>query len=231
MAFADLREQVSEQLQSAWNRAQENPRIAQLIERYQSLSPTTQKVVALSVAGSIALIIFLIPWMFFSASQELILEYDDSRDLITQLQRARREQTEIGLAPRKIEEAELIRILDERVMRANLAPEQRKGVTAFDNKAQNPSSVIPKNVIQTGVAVSLAKLNLTQIVRIGNDLLESAAGLKMVGLEAKASTDDTRYYDVTYKLVHFSMPEPPAPKEARRGSRPRPTPSSNEDNP
>ena len=68
------------------------------------------------------------------------------------------------------------------------------------------SSWIPKSLEQNGVSVAVKKLNLSQIVDIGQKLQRINTTAKMVGIQVVAQAADPHYFDVVYKLVAFNLP-------------------------
>ena len=112
-----------------------------------------------------------------------------------------------------------------------LLPEQIVGVT----QASIEGRMIPEKFIKDVVHVSLAKLNLRQIVDIGNSLNRLSESVKMKDLSINARGDMKGYFDVTYKLYALNIPETqvmaPMPdlEEAKPSARNRKSDSGSED--
>ncbi len=212
MAFEDVKDNVKEQVKAIWARVRESDAYLQLNERYQSLSPNGQKA---ALAGGVAvafLIVMAIPWTFYSGSKTSIEEYEAKRDVVRELFKVNREASGLPPAPPPIAASELESMARQTLTTARLVPEQIVSVT------ESPANVsgIAKTIDQTGIAVSLAKLNLKQIVEIGSELQGMQSTARMMGLEVKANAADSRYYDVVYKIVAFAAKPEVAPKKGKK---------------
>ena len=212
MAFNDAKDSLKESLKSAWGRIRETDSYLQLSERYQSLSPTGQKG---ALAGAVLLgflLIMAVPWTFYSASKTSVAEYEDKRDLIRDLFKTNREASGLPPAPAPVSAGDLANTARQSLATAHLAPEQIVSV------GESPANVtgIAKTIDQTGIAVSLSKLNLKQVIDIGSDLQNMQTTARMMGLEIKATAADPRYYDVIYKIVAFAAKPDVAPKKGAK---------------
>jgi hypothetical protein len=209
MALDDVKDNLKEQAKAIWSRVRESDAYLQLSEKYQSLSPDGQKAaLALSLVVGF-LIVMAVPWSFYSSSQTSVEDYEVKRDLVRELFKVNRETAGLPPAPAPIGASELEGLARQNLSNARLVPEQIVGVT------ETPANVagIAKTIEQTGIAVSLSKVNLKQIVDIGNDLQNMQSTARMMGLEIKASAADSRYYDVVYKIVAFAAKPDVAPKK------------------
>ena len=212
MAFEDVKDSAKEQIKAVWGRVRETDAFLQINERYQSLSPSGQKA---ALAGAVLvgfLIVMAIPWTFYSSSQTSVTEYEEKRDLIRDLFKTNREAAGLPPAPMMVTAGELETKARQSLTGARLAPEQIVSVT------ESPANVagIAKTIDQTGIAVSLTKLNLKQVLDIGNDLQNMQNTARMMGLEIKATAADVRYYDVVYKIVAFAAKPEVAPKKGTK---------------
>lgn len=221
MAFEDLREKLAEQWQLTATRFLESPMGAQLAERYENLPPAGQKGVIAAAAALVALALFMLPWSYYSASGEKVEAFEDSRQALQELFQVHRDSGELSASALSIDQDTLISTIQGQLPTLRLGPEQVKSVQPYDNKAagkQVPG--IPANVNQQGAEVQLAKLNLTQIVDVAHMLVAATPAAKLVGLDVQAAADDPRYFDAIYRVVAFSVPEPPAkPEPAGRSQR------------
>jgi hypothetical protein len=85
--------------------------------------------------------------------------------------------------------------------------------------------LIPGNLSQGALTVTLAQLNLRQIVDLGHALQSLSPSVKMTDLKMEANAKDARYFDVVYKLVMLAVPsqaneaepEAPPPPPKKRG--------------
>jgi len=226
MNFDDLKDQLREAFQNFMAKVQESTAWIQLEEKFQNLSPNAQKGVLAGAGSFVALILLAIPWSYYSSSQEFLAEYDEKKQLIRELFRVSRASSILQNAPPAVSVPQLQSDIQNRLSAAQLQPDQIRGVTEFDNAGPQASPSIPKNVIQKGVQVSLAKLNLRQLVDLGFQMQSVHPNAKMVSLEVSASHEDPHYFDVVYRIIGFSLPaEPqkgPPPGGARGGAKPPP---------
>lgn len=205
MALEDIRDGLRDRLKSVWGRVRESDAYLQLNEKYEGLSPTGQK---LSVAGATLLAILLVmavPWSFYSSSRASVEDFESKRNVIRELFRVNREAASLAPAPSPVSASELQTVARSTLTAARLQPDQIVTVT---ESTSNIASV-PKTIDQTGVQVSLAKLNLKQIVDIGHSLQNMQGTARMTGLEIKANVADARYYDVIYRIVAFAAKAEP----------------------
>lgn len=214
MALEDIRDNLKDQLRQISGNIQESSTFISLKEKYQGYSSTGQKGI---LAGAIVLSLLLllsVPYMFYAGSQTSMEDFEGKRTLVRDLFRATREAGSLPPPPPPISSSELQNNARNLLNGARLQAEQIVGV------AETPMTVtgIPKTVEQAGILVSLAKLNLRQVVQIGHELQNIHPMARMNGLEVKANIADPKYYDAAYKIVAFSAkPEAtPKPTRARR---------------
>ncbi|MCM2280634.1 MAG: hypothetical protein NDI61_02170 [Bdellovibrionaceae bacterium] len=223
MAFEDLQEKLVEQWQATSSRFLESSTGSQLAERYGNLPPTGQKAV---IAGGLALVILIflsIPWGWYSSSSDKVGLFEDNRRLIKDLFETQRNSGEVTGEARTLSQDSLISSIQGQLPTLRIPPDQIKSVQPYDNKASGRAIPgIPANLGQQGAEVRIGKLNLTQIVDVAHMLIATAPTAKLVGMDIQAASDDPRYFDVVYKIVAFSVPEPAAkaPPGSKRKSGP-----------
>ncbi len=218
MALQDVRDNLREQLKGFASRIRETDGYLRLNEKYLSLSSNGQKLalVGSSVLGF--LILMAVPWTFYEGSQSSIDDFESKRNIIRELFKVNREAAAIPLAPPPVTASELASTARQTLTSARLSPEQIIGV----NESSANVAGISKSIDQAGIQVSLSKLNLKQIVDIGNDLqnLQGPNGTaRMMGLEVKANLSDSRYYDAIYKVVAFSAKPEALPASKSKGKK------------
>ena len=218
--FDNIKEQLKSSATRIGHQIQESPTYTQLQDRYDSLSPAAQKLAW--IVGTVFVLITLLfyPLSNLSTSQETLAVFQEKRDLIRDLFRTYREASSapnIAVPP----PSEMLRSSIESVVaRAELLPEQKIGIS----EGAAEGRLIPANLIAGVFEIKLAKLNLKQIVDIGASLVGISESVKMKDMLINANSQDTRYYDVTYKLYSLKVPEVlpdlPAEPETRnnRGS-------------
>lgn len=215
----------TEQLKASGTRIgqqiQESPAYQQAQDRYESLSPSAQKLVG--IVGAIFLLIVLLfyPLTKLSTSQESLALFQEKRDLIRDLFRTYREASSAPNIPVPPPAEQLRASIENAIARAELLPEQKLGVMSGTSEGR----LIPASLVTAVFEVKLAKLNLKQIVDIGASLVGISESVKMKDMLINANAQDTRYYDVTYKLYSLNVPQPtpdlppePEPRNNRRNN-------------
>lgn len=211
--FKALGAKISQQVQ-------ESPSYAQAQDRYENLSPSGQKVV---MAGGVLLILFLllfIPLSNLSDSQTTLGLFEEKRGLIRDLFKTYRESSATPSVIRPPDYEILRTNVESIIARAELMPDQNLGTIEITAEGK----LIPQNLVTHALQVKLAKLNLKQIVDIGTGLVGISESVKMKDMQITAHRQDTRYFDVTYKLYSLKVPEPQIeapveePKKGNRGS-------------
>lgn len=225
MAFEDLKDQLRDQITSLKVRIQESSAWNELMDRYLDLNPPAQKAVLALTGAVFALVLFSIPYYFFSSSQDSVAYFEEKKQMIRDLYRVSRAVNALPPAPPPMSTEELRSAVQGILSseRPSLLPDQIVSITEFDN-SKGQGATLPKSLAQKGVAVNLSRLNVDQIARIGGRLQGLRPTIKMTGLRVQATAQDPHYFDVTYRLVAFGVPsaaEPPAPSRpgAARGGR------------
>jgi len=188
---------------------QESPGAAQVKDRYENMTPAGQKTTVFSVVFLALLLVFFIPLSRFSESQSSLSLFEDKRNLIRDLFKTYRESStlpDVAIPPSFIE---LKSSVESIISQAELLPEQNLGML----EGAVEGRLIPSSLVSNVLLVKLAKLNLKQIVDIGSSIVHISDSVKMKDLIISAHRQDTRYYDVTYKLYSLNVPaaiiEPP----------------------
>ena len=200
----ELKDQLKASAQTTWERIQESEAYNQLNDKYQSLSPSGQKIAQLVTAVLVAGIVFYSPISQLQVSSELLAQFEEKRTLIRDLFKTYRESSGgLQMAPAP-EAGELISTVQSSLQGSKLIPEQIVSV----NTTQAEGRLIPANLQQAVVEVKLAKLNLRQIVDIGAQLANISQAVKVKDMFMQANAELAGYFDVTYKLYALKVPEP-----------------------
>ena len=201
-------EEVKDQLKALVSRLgdiiQESESYAKLQDRYQSLSAGSQRLVWVAGVLVVAFIIFSYPLLQISNSQVLMTSFEEKRSLIRDLFKTYRESSGQASIPVSPSHETLKNTVETILTAANLIPEQRVGLI----QSTPEGKLIPAGLISHVLEVKLAKLNLKQIVDIGTSIAAISESVKMKDMLMAAHSQDTRYYDVTYKLYALNVPEP-----------------------
>ena len=213
----ELKDQLKTSLQTTWERIQESEAYNQLNDKYQSLSPSGQKVAQAVTAVILAGIVFYSPISQVQLSSELLGQFEEKRTLIRDLFKTYRESSaNLQMAPAP-QSAELISTIQGSLQGAKLVPEQIVSVTP----TQAEGRLIPTNLQQEVVEVKLAKLNLRQVVDIGAQLANISQAVKVKDMFMQANAEMAGYFDVAYKLYALKVPEalpepPPEPVNPKK---------------
>lgn len=206
MNIEDLKDNLKSQLSQTWSRIEDSSFYNQMRDRFENLSPSAQKLTLMATGALIALIVISIPWSYYSTSTDYVTTYEEKRALIRELLKVTRESSEVPDLP-PAPPADILRNNIENQLRmANLLPEQMKGIEVIAAE----TSLIPKALLESGLRVSLSKLNLRQIIDIGYNLQSISPSLKMNDMNITANPEEASYFDVEYKLVSLAVPQAPA---------------------
>ncbi|MGE0762062.1 MAG: hypothetical protein AB7N80_02170 [Bdellovibrionales bacterium] len=204
MNLDDIKDQLRDQLNALWGRIQESTAFNTLKEQYDSWPTIAQRTVAFS-AGFVGLLIVLsIPFSYIGAANTSIEEFNEYRGLLRDLLRVGRSAKDDPPLPPGLSAADLQNQVQGMMGEFALLPEQVGPIRPLEDR---PAASLAQPVIQqNGIAVALKKLNLNQILDIGFRLQNISGGTKLTGIEILANREDNHYYDVTYKVVNFSLP-------------------------
>ncbi|MBO9666426.1 MAG: hypothetical protein J7501_06390 [Bdellovibrio sp.] len=219
MNLDDLKDKIATDARATWDRIQESAAFNQLRDRYENMTPSMQKLTLYGGVAVVALIILSVPYSYYSGSNVSVEEFEGKRMTIRELLKVSRESSEVpNIQPAP--SMDMIRSnIDNLIKGANLLPEQIKGTEV----ASSSSNLIPQNLSEGALQIRLAKLNLRQIVDLGYKFQSINPSLKMNDMTMTANREDSRYFDVVFKLVALAVPaapeiapEPPAPKNSRK---------------
>ncbi|MEN0058260.1 MAG: hypothetical protein AAGB31_05455 [Bdellovibrio sp.] len=218
MNLDDLKDRLASDARVTWERIQESSAYNQLRDRYENMSPPMQRLSVVGGAVAIALLILSIPYSSYRASQDTITEFESQRMTIRELLKVSRESADVPQIPTAPSLDAIRSNIQMQLQNARLLPEQIKGTTTVENN----SKLVPKNLTEGAIQVSLAKLNIRQIIDLGYGFQDINPSVKLKDLNIVANREDSRYFDATYKLVALAVPaapEIPVEKPARGGSR------------
>lgn len=220
-ALDDLKDQLGGTWRRISERVQETELFINLKDRFDAQSPTGQRLI---IAGTLTLVFalaLLLPWSWYSSSEETVFAFDSRRQVIRELLKVGREASDVPNIPLPPAADGLKMDIESRLKQSNLIEEQIKSVSM----AMGTGALITAERASGGLDVSLWKLNLRQIVDIGTQLAGLNASVKMTGLDIKPNSEDARYFDVTYQLSLLNVPDlstppPPAEEEAPKKKAP-----------
>lgn len=212
----EIRDQIKTRAVESWDKFKETELYQKLSDRYQSLSPSGQKIVRFLSVFLVILIIAFIPMSQLTVSKEMVAQFEQQRQLIRDMFKTYRESSANALLPQPPASDMLIGSVNSLLQGEQLIPEQIQAVTLGSSEGR----LIPQNLLNEVVDVRLAKLNLRQVVDIGTKLSNINQAVKLKDLLMSANNELAGYFDVTYKLYALKVPATPieAPPEPERKS-------------
>ncbi|MBY0316623.1 MAG: hypothetical protein K2Q26_13955 [Bdellovibrionales bacterium] len=203
MDFKDIRDQLLERIKEYGQKISENEAAVQLTERYRALSPVMQKVLAGATIVLALYIIYSIPASYVSTSQEYEESFEYNRGLIRGLFRSARQpiinsQKFSGLS------ASELKSRVEGLMTSALVVESQKG-SSYPSKNTLPVA-LPAAIKQEGMTFEIKKLNLKQVVSLGEQISTMHPNTKLAAVEIQADEADPHYFNVKYAVTSLSLP-------------------------
>ncbi len=221
--FEDLKENIVTQVKALSEKIQESPLYIRATEQFQNLSPNMQKI-TLSGGALLGLGILLsIPWSNYTLSMASVESFEGTRQTIRDLLKVSREVKDIPNIPQPPDVNDLRNQVQGLLSAGRLLPEQIRGI---DNTS-NSSRLIPANLNQGTLSVSLTQLNLRQVIDIAHQLQTIHQSIKMTDMEIIANSKNSHYFDVIYKLAVLLVPqykEPtpdPEPSKNKKDKKPK----------
>lgn len=207
--FEDIKEQVTNATANAWEQFQESSLYQQGKDRFENLTPSMQKLAVISAVAFIFLIFMSFPWSFFSTASESISEFEGKRTLIRDLLKVSREANDTPDIPVPPAIDSLKSNIESTLQAQQLLPDQILAVQTISET----SPLIPTHLAQGMLKISLAKLNLRQILDIGHKIQSISPSVKVKDLAIEANAKMPKYFDVTFKVVDLNVPDVAPPPE------------------
>lgn len=214
MTIDELKERIQAPLKSAWEKFKDTNLYNQLKDRFENLSSVQQKLTLMGATFLTILLLLMSPIGNMMTSSEEVNEFVEKRTLVRDLLRVHRDVSENPALAQPPPPETLKGMVDAKIKELNFLPEQVKSIDVV----QASSRLIPPNLLQGEVAVFLTKLNVKQVVNIGSKLQEINPSVKLHDMVMNVNKEDSRYYDVVFKLVVLNIPkyEPPPPPEPEK---------------
>jgi hypothetical protein len=204
LALEELRDQLSEQVTEALAKIQETSAYNSLRERYESQTPTVQKVIVAALCLGALFVLMTFPWSYLSSSSDSLAQFETNRELIQGLLHASRSAKEPSPLPPPIGPDQLRASVERTLHENGLVPDQIGNMQAIPESAIK--EMAPAGVVATGLAVQIKKVNLNQILELGNLMHNLGPGIKLTGMDVVQSSGQTHYYDLIVSVVHFGIP-------------------------
>lgn len=206
----ELFDQLKDAFMARWERFQESDTYISLHEKYDNLPARGQKLVILVSFVLAFLIVFSIPYAWFSTSQNSVVEFEDTKRTISELFEVSQEIKNIPPQGVGVTAADLRLRIDRILSEKGLGKEQITSVNETQFTNPQGSVLIPSQINAQGIETNLKKLTLKQIVDIGYEFERISPLVKVLNLEIKATPEDMHYYDVQFRVSSFSVKEAPA---------------------
>lgn len=198
MLLDDIRDRLKGDIAQFWDKIQESSLYVSLKDRYDTLSPTRQKIVSAVTIAIILIVVFMVPLGTFWSSSDLVTEYEAKRDLIRELLRANKEANENSPDFAQPSTADVENQVKQALNQLNLLPEQIRSVMTVTNTG----TLVKSSIVDGIVEVSTAQLNIRQVVTLGTSIAR-IQGTKLKDLIMNANQKDPRYFDALYRIVVF----------------------------
>jgi hypothetical protein len=219
MNFQDLRDNLLAQFKILMDRAEESAAYQQLKDRYENLNPNMQKAVTISAVVVIVLIFVSSPWGSLMQSVSNIDDFLARRGLIRELLKTAKEANEVPEIPVPPPMDSLKSRIQTELQASRVMQDLIKSVETVPVG----SKLFPQELSDGTVEVVVNKLNLKQIVDVGQQLTAISPSVKMKDMIMNANAEDERYYDVIYRLIVLKVPEIieplPDPEPPKKGSK------------
>ena len=205
--FEEIFEQLKAKSTEIFEKIKETESYQQLSDRYQSLTPSGQKIVKFLGIGFIVFLFLFIPLSQISTSKEFITSFEDKRNLIRDLFKTYRESSQTSRLMPAPESSNLMGSINSTLQSEQLLPEQIVSVSLGSAEGR----LIPQNLMTNVIDVKLTKLNLRQVVDIGSRLSALSQSVKLKDLLMSANNELAGYFDVTLHVRNRSSGLPVKP--------------------
>lgn len=200
----EIRDQFKEKFSEFAEKFKETELYQKADEKYSSLSPSGQKMARYVAAAFVIFLLVFYPVSQLQVSHEFVAEFEIKRELIRDLFKTYRESSATPSLPIPPQGGELVSQVHSMLSSAQLLPQQILNVGVVEPEGR----IIPQKLVNSVVAVQLSSINIRQAVDIGTQLANISASVKVKDLEMTATEGKTGYFDVTYKLYAFNVPQP-----------------------
>lgn len=203
MTSTELKEKILTELSQIYDRIQNSPAFIHSKDRYENLSPLSQK--ALIYGSSLFLIIFVfsIPWGFLSLSWEYLEEFEQKKNLTYELEKIKVDGALAPLIPPSPNSEAIKKRISDFIKDNNIPQELVKS-----NAIVSVSSpLFPDKFTDGAVQLEIQKLNLKQIVDITHAASSLGATVKLKDLIIRSNSQDPKYLDLKVSFFALSLPQ------------------------
>lgn len=203
----EVLEQLKDTILARWEQFQDTDTYITLREKYDNLPSKGQSLVVFAAFFLVFLVIFSIPYAWYSASQTTVSEFENTKTTISDLLEVSQETKNIPQFAMGMTSADLKMRVEKILAEKGLGKEQITSVNETNFTNPQGSTLIPAQITAAGVETNLKQLTLKQIVDIGFDFDRISPLVKVLNLEMKATEADLHYYDVQFRVSSFSVKE------------------------
>jgi hypothetical protein len=200
----EIKNQFKEKFSEYFEKIKETELYQKADEKYTSMSPRGQKITRFLSAFIILFALIFYPLSQLQVSRDLVSEFEVKRELLRDLFKTYRESSSSASLPIPPQGGELIFQVQSMLSKAQLLPQQIINVGVIEPEGH----IIPQKLVNSAIVVQLSSLNLRQAVDIGTQLSNISAAVKVKDLEMSATEGKSGYFDITYKLYAFNVPQP-----------------------
>lgn len=212
----ELIDQIKDTLSARWDEIQETDTYISLREKYDNLPQAGQKLVIFLAFAFSFLIVFSIPYGWFSNSQSSVVEFEDTKNTISDLLEVSQGIKNIPPQGLGLSSSDLKTQADKILSEKGLGKDQITSINETQFTNPQGSKLIPPQINAIGIETNLKKLTLKQIVDIGYEFERISPLVKILNMEMNATPEDHHYYDVQFRVSSFSVKEA-APEPAKNG--------------
>lgn len=203
MDLKEIKEQFVEKLKDYGQKIADNETVIELVEKYKSLSPLVQRIIAGVTIVLAMYLIYSIPESYVTTSTEYEDSFESNRSLIRGLFRSAR-QPMIDANKFSGLSADQLKSRVEGLMSSALVVESQKGAS-YPSKP-TLAAQIPPAIKQEGMTFEIKKLNLKQVVTLSEQLSTMHPNTKLAAMEIQADEQDPHYFNVKYSVSSLSLP-------------------------
>lgn len=214
----EIFDQLKDTAMARWDQFQETDTYISLREKYDNLPQKAQKLVIFASFFMLFLVVFSVPYAWYSASQTSVVEFEDTKTTINDLLEVSQEVKNIPPQSLGMTSSDLKSKTERILAEKGLGKEQITSLNETQFTNPQGSQLIPPQITASGVEASLKQLTLKQVVDIGYELERISPLVKVLNLEMRATEADVHYYDVQFRVSSFSVKES-APSAPTRNNR------------
>jgi len=202
MLFEDQIEQIKEGLQILQARVQESSIFNRALERYNSFSPTFQKILLVLFFILLLFVVLAAPIASYKTSVENMSDFKIQKGLTQKIIDFSKSSSSLSPQPKKYFSSSLGQEVNQLAQSYSikLLPEQ---VSVDSDRTR---SKIVRSADQNNFKVSANKANIEQVTALAYSIKKLNKSLMISGLSFEASPSNPGYFDSTIKVANLSVP-------------------------